>query len=64
MEYLFKKAIFFAQSSVTISTKFFDNIFYSRQSLLYHNDDPSIKKDLSVKLKLQWAVVTTPRFAK
>ena len=48
-EDLLKQAILFAQNSVTISPKSIDVIFHSLRSLLYHNDDPWVKKDTSVE---------------
>ena len=36
-------------STVSIPPKSIDVIFHSRKSLLYHNDDPWVKKDTSVE---------------
>ena len=46
---LLKQAISFAQNSESIPPKSLDVIFHSRKSLLYHNDDPWVKKDTSVE---------------
>ena len=48
-EDLLKQAILFAQNSVSIPPKSIDVIYHSRKSLLYHNDDPWVKKDTSVE---------------
>ena len=50
-ENLLKQAIWFTQNSVKISPKSIDILFHSRKSLLYHNDDPWVKKDTNVKFE-------------
>ena len=49
MEDLLKQAILFAQNAVIIPPKSINVIFHSRKSLLYHNNDPWVKKDKSVE---------------
>ena len=51
-ENLLKQAIWFTQNSVKIPPKSIDILFHSRKSLLYHNDDPWVKKDTNVKLEV------------
>ena len=48
-EDLLKQAILFGQNSVSIPPKSINVIFHSRKSLLYHNNDPWVKKDTSVE---------------
>ena len=48
-EDLSKKAILFAQNSVSILPKSIDVVFHSRKSLLYHYDNPWVEKDTSVE---------------
>ena len=50
-ENLLKQAIWFTQNSVKIPLKSIDILFHSRKSLLYHNDDPWVKKDTIVKFE-------------
>ena len=42
----------FAQNSVNIPPKIIDVIVHSLKSLLYHNDDPWVKKDTNVELEI------------
>ena len=51
-ENLLKQEIWFIQNSVSIPPKSTDIIFHSRKYLLYHNDDPWVKKDTSAEIEV------------
>ena len=61
---LLKQAILFAQDSVSIPPKSVDVIFHSCKCLLYHNDDPCVKKDASIEFDITMGAMMTPRYAK